>query len=90
LQEIPKPLDQILPTPSISTTSTFGADVHSKSDPESEEEIEKNPTMDGNHNLIPTWMSQEAMNLPRIMHDFPKCRERILTRFDHCLKNNSS
>jgi hypothetical protein len=38
--------------------------------------------MAGNQNVIPTWMSQGALNIPGQMHDLPKHPERLLPKFD--------
>jgi hypothetical protein len=38
--------------------------------------------MYGKQNHFPTWMSQGYLNFPRLVHDFPKCLERIFPRFD--------
>jgi hypothetical protein len=76
LQEIPHPLDQIPPTPLGSNSSRFEPHY------ESEEDNKLNLNMDGNQNIIPKWMSWGALNFPRKIHDFPKCLEILLPKFD--------
>jgi hypothetical protein len=68
LQEIPLPLGQIHPTPLDSIQHSNGE--HS--------EFDSYDNMAHNGNQIPTWISQGDINLLGLMHEFPKCPERLL------------